>query len=132
MDPSYKDRHGNLTSMAHLKALAPRPWYPALLSSLLAIPLAASAALPTTCTDVIAFIIRIANSLSAIIFALAILILVYAGFLFLTGGGNEETRKKAQTFLIYTLVGLAVVLFAFVLPDIAESVLDATRGTCTF
>lgn len=97
----------------------------------LLLPMAASAALPTTCGGLISTLNTIAGSLSAIIFTIAVLVLLYSAFLFLTGGGNEERQTSARNFLIYAIIGLAVALFAFVLPNIVESVLTGTRGACS-
>ena len=87
--------------------------------------------LPTNCGDFVRKIENIGQSLASVIFALSILVLLYSAFLFITTSGNEEGVKNARTWLIYALVGLAVALFAFVLPNIVESVLGGSRGNCT-
>ncbi|OHA09193.1 MAG: hypothetical protein A3B37_01480 [Candidatus Sungbacteria bacterium RIFCSPLOWO2_01_FULL_59_16] len=70
---------------------------------------------PSKITDVckILELVTIAlNWFGIFVFIIAILVLLYAAFLFLTGGGNEETIKKARSFLIWGLIGIAVALFA--------------------
>lgn len=116
--------------MTKIKAIA-YGQAPLLTLASLLLPMAASAALPQTCGALITFIENIARSLSEIIFVIAVLVLLYSAFLFLTGGGNEERQTSARNFLIYAVIGLAVALFAFVLPNIVESVLTGTRGTCS-
>lgn len=83
----------------------------------------------TNCSQLLTFINNIATSLSAIIFALAVIVLIYSAFLFLTGGGNEETVKSARSYLIWAIVGMVVALFAFALPNIVQSIFGST-GTC--
>jgi Na+-driven multidrug efflux pump len=43
---------------------------------------------------------------------LAVAMIVYVAFLFLTAGGNSETFQKARTYLLYILVAVAVGLLA--------------------
>lgn len=116
--------------MTRIKGLAYHPALLTALSPLLAAPFAASAQIQTltTCAGIVTFIEKIAGYFSAIIFAIALIILLYAGFLFLTGGGNEETTKKAKSYLIFSLIGLAVALLAFVLPQAVETILGGGRG----
>lgn len=116
--------------MTKIKAIA-YSQAPLLTLASLLLPMAASADIPKDCAGLIAFIDKIAGSLSAIIFVVAILVLLYSAFLFLTGGGNEERQTSARNFLIYAIIGLVVALFAFALPNIVESVLTGTRGKCS-
>ncbi len=58
--------------------------------------------------------LRVKNLFAGVIGTLAVISILYAAFLFLTGGGSEETQKKAKTFLLYGIIGIAVALFAAV------------------
>lgn len=62
-----------------------------------------------TFQDLITNVTRFANSLLAPLSALMILI---AGFLYMTGGGNPEKIKTAHKMLIWALVGIGIVLLA--------------------
>lgn len=60
------------------------------------------------------------NTLSAIItYALsflgviAVLIVIYAGFKWMTAGGNEEQVNKAKKLLINGVIGLAIIILAY-------------------
>ncbi len=53
-----------------------------------------------------------------IILILALVILLYAAFLFVTSGGNEEQTKQGRDFLLYALIGLAVAFLAVFADDI--------------
>lgn len=50
--------------------------------------------------------------LGNVILILAIAMILWSGFLFLTAGGNEDTLKKAKSVLIYALIGIAVAFLA--------------------
>ena len=51
--------------------------------------------------------------------ALAILMIVVAGFRYVSSGGNEETMKKAKTQIVYAVIGLVLIGVAeFAIKDI--------------
>ena len=77
----------------------------------LTFPLIAFAAIGNIC-DVLDLVDTAANWFAFFIFVFAIIAILYAAFLFLTAGGNEETSKKARSVLIYGLIGIAVALLA--------------------
>ncbi len=58
----------------------------------------------------IALIIRVILGLLG---TLALVVVVYAGFKWMTSGGNEETVKGAQKMLVAALIGLAIILSAY-------------------
>jgi len=45
------------------------------------------------------------------------LLIVYAGFLYLTASGNQDQTKKAIAVLQNTVIGAIMILFAFVLTN---------------
>jgi len=47
-----------------------------------------------------------------IFFILATLFILYAGFLYMTAGGDDAKIKKAKQQLIYGLIGIAIALIA--------------------
>lgn len=57
----------------------------------------------------------IANYIAGALAAVAVLFLVYAGFLFLTAGGDEEKVKTAIKSAFYVLLGLLLLMFAYAL-----------------
>lgn len=68
-------------------------------------PLGAGATFDTIITNITKF----ANSLLAPLSALMVLI---AGFLYLTAGGNQEKVKLAHRTIIWALVGIGLVILA--------------------
>jgi hypothetical protein len=75
---------------------------------------------------VVANIIRIALGLLGII---ALVLIVYAGYLWMTAGGNEEQIADAKKFLINTAIGLAIILSAYAIVSfIISKLTDATTN----
>jgi hypothetical protein len=65
---------------------------------------------PQTPRIIIGKIINYALTFVGVIF---LVLTIYAGFLWMTAGGNEETVKKAKKWLVNSVVGLAIVLAAY-------------------
>jgi len=61
-------------------------------------------------TPIIAKIIKVVLGFLGTI---AVVLIVYAGFLWMTAGGNEEQIKKARGLLINAVVGLIIILAAY-------------------
>jgi len=59
------------------------------------------------------------------IIALAI---IYSGFLFVTAQGNAEKLTKAKSALIYSLIGAALLLGAFVIADAIGKTISEIKG----
>lgn len=45
----------------------------------------------------------------------AVVIIVVAGYIYTTSGGNSANTKRAREAILYALVGLGVVLMAFII-----------------
>lgn len=58
----------------------------------------------------VANIIKVALGIVGTIF---IILTIYAGFLWMTGGGNEDNISKAKKILIASVIGLAIVLSSY-------------------
>lgn len=82
---------------------------------------ATAAAVSNFCQVLDKFFVGVQYFGSAILIV-AVAMLLYAGFLFITGGGNEETLKKAKTVLIFALIGLAVAILATSADDIIKNI----------
>ena len=55
---------------------------------------------------------RILNIIFFVAIAVAPVMIIVAGFKFLTGGGNPETLKGARAMLIWTGVGFGIILLS--------------------
>jgi len=71
---------------------------------------------------IIARIINVALGMLGILF---VVLIVYAGFMYMTAGGNEENTKKAQKIILYAVIGLAIILSAYA---ISQFVLNELRN----
>jgi len=67
----------------------------------------------------------ISQWLFTIFFALAVVFLVYAAFLYLTAGGNETRVGSAKGVLIYAIVAIVVALIAGGIPLFVSGILGA-------
>jgi hypothetical protein len=52
------------------------------------------------------------NLLSAIVGVLAVIMIIYAGFRYVTSGGSDEAVKGAKNTILYAIIGLVVVALA--------------------
>lgn len=77
-------------------------------------------------TIIIARLIRTVISLLGII---AVVIVLYGGFMYMTAGGNEERVKKAKNAIKNGLIGLVIVLMSFTIAQfIVSRLVDATSN----
>jgi len=80
-------------------------------------PLGETSDISTLLKNIIGFLIVLAIPISAIL-------IVYAGYLYITSAGNEEKIKTAQKTLIWALIGFAIVLIARSVPVIIQEFLS--------
>jgi len=80
----------------------------------------------TTFATAIAEIIKIVLSFLGVIF---IVLIVYAGFLWMTSAGNEEKVKKAKDIMVAAVIGVAIVLLAYAITYfVIDKLLEATMN----
>ena len=72
-------------------------------------------------------IAKIAQGFGTLVFGLSVLILLYAGFQYLTAGGDPKKTEGAKNTIIYAIIGLIVAALAYVLPTWIGAAL--TSGT---
>ncbi|MBL7053447.1 MAG: TrbC/VirB2 family protein [Candidatus Portnoybacteria bacterium] len=78
---------------------------------------------PTTLSGVTTIVDTIITWVQTIVFLVAILMIIWAGFSWMTAGGDEEKIKTARSILLWSLVGIAVALFAGVAQTFVTSIL---------
>jgi hypothetical protein len=61
---------------------------------------------------IVGWINTIANWIFAILIAVAVIMLLLAGFKWMTSGGNEDDVAMARKMLIWALVGVAIALMS--------------------
>lgn len=72
-------------------------------------------------------IAKIINILSIIVGIIAVIMIIYAGFKYITSGGNQENVKAAKNILIYAIIGLVIVALAQIIVQFVLK--EATQAT---
>ncbi|MFH1866948.1 MAG: pilin [Patescibacteria group bacterium] len=104
-----------------------------------------AAGLPTGTTSPITVISIIVNSLLGVLGVVFLILIIYAGFLWMTAAGNEEKVTKAKGLIGNAVVGLAIVLASFIItsfiftalkkstlaPPATGSACSSQGGSCT-
>ena len=61
-----------------------------------------------------------------------VVLTIYAGFLWMTAAGNEEQIGKAKKMLVSAVIGLVIIMMAWVITGfVLNNILTATTGTGT-
>jgi len=55
---------------------------------------------------------KVVDLLSVIVGIIAVIMIIVAGFRYITSGGNQESVKSAKNTLIYAVIGLVIVALA--------------------
>jgi len=77
--------------------------------------------------DIRVMIARIINIALGLLGIVALLLILYGGFLWMTAGGNEENVDKAKKVLINAVIGLAIILTSFAISQfILNALVQAT------
>ena len=71
-----------------------------------------------TLQDFIAVLIEI---IQAIGIPVLVICIIYAGYIIVTAGGNEEKVTKGKTWIFWTLIGAAIILSAQVIANLVYS-----------
>ncbi len=67
---------------------------------------------------------NVINVISIIAGAVAVIMIVWGGFRYITSGGNAETVKSARNTILYALIGLVIIAFAQVIVRFTLSSVD--------
>ncbi len=79
--------------------------------------------------DIRVIIVRIINVALTFLGIVAVGIVLYAGYLWMTSGGNDEQVAAAKKMLINGVIGLVIILSAFAITSfILRSLVDAING----
>ncbi len=77
--------------------------------------------------DVRITVARIISVALGLLGILTVLLILYAGFMWMTAAGEEDKIKKAKGILTAAIVGLAIILSAYAITRfVIESLMDAT------
>lgn len=79
--------------------------------------------------DIPSFIKAIINIVLTVGVPIVVLAIIYAGFLFVTAQGNEEKLKTAKKTFLYTIIGAAILLGAFVIANAIRGTVEEIKKT---
>jgi type IV secretory pathway VirB2 component (pilin) len=74
------------------------------------------------------FIKNIVSTMVGIAGAVAVVFMVIGGFHYITSSGNPEKLEKAKTTLLYSGVGLVIVLAAYTIVDFVAGIAKSSFG----
>lgn len=77
--------------------------------------------------DVRVTIARIINVFMGLLGIIAVVIILYGGFIWMTAAGNEERVDKARKMIVAGVIGLAIILSAYAIARfVVNSLVNAT------
>lgn len=68
-------------------------------------------------------IIRVIQILLAVAGLIAVIFLIVGGFRYITAGGNEETAESAKKTIVNAIIGVVVIILAFVIVRVIANAL---------
>lgn len=71
------------------------------------------------------------NLVLLVVGVLAVFYLIYSGFLYITSGGNPDNVKKARAGIINSIIGIVIILAAFVIVKFAVGIGNTIGSTAT-
>ena len=80
-------------------------------------------------TDPRIIIVKIINVSLGLLGIIATMLIIYAGFLWMTGGGDQTKVDKARKIIFSAIIGLVIILMAFAITRyVSTSLFEATTG----
>lgn len=76
--------------------------------------------------------VTVINWALAIGFILAVIFLIYGGFLYILAGGNEESAKKGRTAIFNALIGVVIIVLSYVIVQIVYRFVSGSGGGGVF
>lgn len=82
-----------------------------------------------TATDPRLVVGRIINVALGLLGTIAVALIIFAGFRWMTAGGNEDGVKQAQQILFAAVIGLVIILSAYAISNfVLKQLYGATQG----
>lgn len=80
-------------------------------------------------TDIRLIVARIIRVFLGLLGIIAVVLIIYAGFLWMTAGGNEDKVAQSKKILVNAAIGLAIILSSYAIVSFVMSrLLEATTG----
>lgn len=83
---------------------------------------------PLDCDDAECIVDKIAIAIRPIAVAVAIVMIIISGIQYITSTGDEEKIKRAKKTMLYTVIGLVIVIMASFLIGILGEIFGFTNG----
>lgn len=80
---------------------------------------------PIAAENVSSFLYELVQVITMLSIPVIVAFIIYAGFLFVTAGGNENKVETAQKTAMYTVIGAAIILGARALAEILINTADS-------
>ena len=71
----------------------------------------------------------IINYALGIAFFVAVIYLIYGGFLYITSAGNEESATKGKNSVVYALIGIVIIVLSFVIVSVVYRFVSNNSAT---
>ena len=78
--------------------------------------------------DVNGLIKTVIQWMLGIAFGIAVLFLIIGGFWYITSGGNEETAEKGKNTVVNALIGIVIIVLAFVIVSVVANLVGSAGG----
>lgn len=73
-------------------------------------------------------VVNVINVLLTFLGIIAVVLFIWAGFLMMTSGGNDEAVEKGKKTMIWAAIGIIVILFAYVIVNFVIGVGQGNVG----
>jgi hypothetical protein len=83
---------------------------------------------PLKVTSIEGFLVAVIEILLVFAIPIIVLYIMYAGFLFVTAGGESSQHEKARNALFFALIGGVIILGAFLIIDIIKGTVDGLKN----
>ena len=83
---------------------------------------------PLLCDNAQCLVDKAGAIIRPIAIAIAIVMLIVSGIQYITSSGDEEKIRKAKKTMLYTVVGLAIVIAASFLIGVVQEILGLANG----
>ena len=76
-------------------------------------------------TGLVSLAVIVLNWILGVAGLVAVIFLIWGGFRYLTAGGNEDSTKAARTTIINALIGLVIIILAYVIVSVVVNSTNA-------
>jgi len=80
----------------------------------------------STESDIIPLVLKWVRFLLGFVFIIAVIVLIVAGVMFITSFGNDTQNQKARKMILWTIIGILVIMLSYIIVSAIMDVLTAT------